>query len=225
MMWKRFRALFKGTPAAHVAPPLDFDETRSAVEAILTLDLSTLHFRDIYDDQVSNVLKRMDRGIDDVRQRANGYPKNPISADVWLSGNGYGTLASALASHFKNVGWLKREENATALWAKAVLAVNSHYHHMVGPAMLANADCHDRLGNIELSSYIYSGVVKDFVFLLDEEADDAAVPTDDDRIALECLMRASERLLARGATKLDSIDLAQIRARIAHVLSRPMSDK
>jgi hypothetical protein len=91
---------------------------------------------------------------------------------------------------------------------------------MVGPAMLANADCHDRLGNIERSSRMYAGVITDFAFLLDGWMNRTEAPIGDDRLALESLQTATERLIARGTTRLDELDLVSLQSQIQSVLSR-----
>ncbi|MEZ6058028.1 MAG: hypothetical protein R3C01_15115 [Planctomycetaceae bacterium] len=172
---------------------------------------------------VLNTLRHLDAEVENVRQQANGYPANSISALVWVNGAGYGNLACALTHHFRNAGWLKREENASALWAKATLSVCSHYHHMVGPAMLANADCHDRLGNTERATLMYEGVVKDFAFIADNWLNDSDPPHDVDRLALESLQTAMERLLSRGARDLDGIDISRLQSQVLQILSRPNS--
>ncbi len=223
MMWKQIRSLF-GRKSTGGGSQLDFDVTRSDVESVLALNLATETDREKHSEQVLNTLKRLDAEIETIRQRANGYPAGPISADVWLNGAGYANLTCALTQHFKKAGWLKREENASALWAKATLAVCSHYHHMVGPAMVANADCHERLGDSERASQMYSGVVKDFAFLLDDWDDESDAPSDDDRLAIESLKIATDRLLAGGTNQLDSISLVNTQSRAESILSRTDTD-
>jgi hypothetical protein len=202
-------------------PALDFETIKSEVESILRLDLASDAAREANGDLVLNVLRHLDADIERVGRQANGYPANPISALVWMNGAGYGNLACALTHHFREAGWLKREENASALWAKATLAVCSHYHHMVGPAMLANADCHDRLANAARATQMYSGVVKDFAFLADDWLSETESPGDEDRLALESLQTATERLLSRGILELDGIQLPVLQSQISQILSRP----
>jgi hypothetical protein len=204
---------------------MDFDALKSEVEQVLALDLSSDKSREEHGEFVLKVLRQLDAEIVNIRQQANGYPANPISALVWMNGAGYGNLACALTEHFHNAGWLKREENASALWAEVTLAVCSHYHHLVGPAMLANADCHDRLGNADRATEMYSGVVKDFAFIADDWANESDSPHDEDRLALESLQTAVDRLLTRGVSDLDGIDLASIQAQTGAVLLRPRPDQ
>lgn len=166
-------------------------------------------------------MKLLDKEIEQVRQLANGYPANPISAaDVWMAGAGYSDLARALAGHFKRAGWLQREGNACSLWAKATLSVNSHYHHLVGPAMLADADCQERLGNLVRAATLYTCVVKDFIFLAGGRFDETATPTEEDKISLRCLSTAVNRLLAQGENQVDNHELVEVQSKIESLLAR-----
>ncbi len=221
-MWNWIRSLFIGpTPSGS---SVDFESLKSEVEQLLRLDLVSDAAREANDERVLNVLRRLDAEIENVSKQANGYPANPISAHVWMNGAGYGNLACALTEHFRAAGWLKREENASALWAKAILAVCSHYHHMVGPAMIANADCHDRLENTARASQMYGGVVKDFVCIADNYLNESEPPNEEDRIALESQQTATERLLSRGTHELDGIDLSKLQSKVSNILSRPKID-
>jgi hypothetical protein len=104
-MWKKILAIFSPK-----AGPLSCDEIKGEVEAILKLDLSAESARKEHGEMVLRVLNRMLVEITTVEDRANGYPHNPIAADVWMAGVGYSNLACALTEHFKKAGWLKREE-------------------------------------------------------------------------------------------------------------------
>lgn len=214
-MWKKLLAKFGFEPK-----PAFCVETKAEVEAILKLDFSTESARKEHGKRVLAVLNRMLAEITTVEKRANGYPHNSIKADVWFAGVDYSNLACALTEHFKKAGWLKREENASALWAKAVLSTCAHYHHMVGPAMIANADCNDRLGNMERSTDLYESVVSDFVDLLEDEPDGTRELSDDEATALKALETATERLLKRGKHKVKDIDLSSVQSRVKKVLGR-----
>lgn len=218
-MWKKLLS-FLGRKTTADAGSAAFNAVKAQVEKVLGLRLNTDSDRDEHGEEVLQVLQCLDAGIEAVRQRANGYPANPISADVWLTGAGYGNLACALTHHFKTAGWLKREENASALWAKATLTVCAHYHHMVGPAMLANADCHDRLGNVERSSQMYAAIVNDFAFLLNDWVNQTEAPANENRVALESLQTAVERLVARGTTVSGTHDLLSLQSLSKNILSR-----
>ena len=82
-------------------PAFDFEGTKAVVVPILSLDLATKEARELHSEQVYNALMQLNREIELVEQRANGYPANPIGADVWMAGAGHANLASALTDHFK----------------------------------------------------------------------------------------------------------------------------
>lgn len=220
-MLKWIRSFFADEQPDELPATDSFDAIKADVERVLQLDLSSDVARQEHGESVLTVLRTLDAEIENIRQQANGYPENPISALVWINGAGFGNLASALTGHFQNAGWLKREEDASALWAKVTLAVCSHYHHMVGPAMLANADCHERLGNTDRAVQMYGCVVKDFSFIADDWANESGSPADEDRMALESLEAAAQRLLANGINNLDGIDVRAIQQQAELVLSRP----
>jgi hypothetical protein len=218
-MWTHIRSLFGGGEAARM-PASDFDAIKADVERVLQLDLTSRAARETHREIVVGTLKRLDAAVEDVRRQADGYPENPISGAVWVNGVGCANMARALTQHFKDAGWLEREENASLLWAKATLAVCSHCHDLVGPAMLANADCHDRLGKSQRATEMYRGVVKDFAFLVESYRTDDEPPTDGHRVALESLRTAIERLLSRQDPTLEGIDLRLLQTQTETILSR-----
>ena len=216
-MWNAFKSLLTRFRNRDESDPV-FDEVRALVEELLAQDFGDPSERKTKDEQVIAVLKRLDKEIESIKEQASGYyPDGTISAQVWLRGAGYANLCRELTLHFRKAGWLAREENTSALWARATLAVCAHYHHMVGPAMLANADCQERLGNAERAAQMYRAIVGDFEFLLDEDhADD---PLDEDeRTAIESLRTALRRLLEIGTGLKDKERLEQLLASAEAVL-------
>ncbi len=201
----------------------NYDATKSEVDKVLNLDLSSVEAREEHGDFVMTVIHKLDVEIENISQQSGNYPSNPISALVWMDGTTYTALTSALTTHFREAGWLDREENASMLWAKVVLSVCSHYHHMVGPAMLANADCHERLGNSQRAVQMYSGLVQDFAFIADDWAGKTDSPTDEDRLALESLHTAAKRLIANDVNELEGADIVAIQIQTESILSRPDS--
>lgn len=132
-----------------------------------------------------------------LREKANGYPANPIQADVWMDGAALATHGAALAEALHETDWTEAELTAAQCWASATLAVQSHYRNLVGPAMLAMAEPAERLGEIEYAASLYDAVIKDFEDLIDTYEGEAEPLSedDDDRIALESLKTALERRL------------------------------
>lgn len=134
---------------------------------------------------------------------------------------GMAALAERLTGHFRTAGWLGNEANTANLWAKATLAVCSHYHDMVGPAMLAVADCAERQGKPGEAISSYRAVVADFAWLSDEWKEETVAPPEDQRLALSCLKTAAERLISLGAGDRESPEkLAELIATLDAILSR-----
>ena len=213
-MMKWIRSLFS-------TPTDDFGAMKLKVEQILQLDLSSDEARQEHEEVVVSVLRKLDVEIEHIRQQANGYPARPISSLVWMNGFGYGNLMSALTRHFRNASWLKHEENASAMWVKVALAVCSHYHHVVGPAMLANANCHELLGNTDRATQMYSAIVEDFSFIAEDWSNESGPPIEEDRSALESLQTASQRLLLNGVNEVGGINIMAIKKQAEVILSRP----
>lgn len=213
-IWQRILDLFRPSPtlpniqtSSVSAPGVETPSREDAIDqaladrvnAVLELDLSDRETREPHRENIFALLVDIDRRIDWVEANANGYPNGTISASVWFVGCRMAALGERLTEHFKAAGWLGNESNAANLWAKATLSVCSHYHHMVGPAMLAVADCAERLGKPEEAIRSYQAVVADFAWLADEWTEETVAPPEDQWLALSCLKTAAERLLALEA--------------------------
>lgn len=229
-IWKRVRSLFRSqaVPVAEAGErsidmPSD-DAIAADVERILAMDFSDPQVREAKRDEVYQLIRGLDARIEVIRQQANGYPKGPISGEVWFAGYRMIGLAMALTRHFKSTGWLGHEHNASGLWAKATLAVCSHYHYMVGPAMLAYADCLERLEEPAEAIERYAAVVADFTFLPGEWEQEDAGPVGDDRDAIECLRLAAGRLLALDPHRSDAGELHSLILRIDAIFARPAAE-
>ena len=203
-MWKALTSFLKRPRPEEQSDPA-YEDVKGLVEGVLSRDYSSLSERSALDGEVIDLLKRLEREIQNVREQANGYPDGEISIHVWTSGAGYANLCRKLTLHFRKSGWLHREENASSLWANATLAVCSHYRHLVGPAMLANADCQERLGNSARAAQMYRAVVADFELLLDWDYSDGPLD-ENERTALESLRTAARRLLQIGTNSDDETD-------------------
>jgi hypothetical protein len=235
-LWQRILNLFRPTPnqsavsvTAASAPvtekAFDHDAIDKALfaraHALLQLDFSSVEVREQHRADVFALLVDIDRRIDWIEENANSYPNGTISTDVWFAGYGIAALAERLTGHFKAAGWLGNEANAANLWAKSTLSVCSHYHHMVGPAMLASADCAERQGKPDEAMRSYNAVVADFAWLSDEWNQETAAPPGDQRLALSCLKTAAERLIALDAGEERSpTQLAELIATLDAILSR-----
>lgn len=151
---------------------------------------------------------------------ANGYPRNPIQASVWLDGVELASLAHRVALIAREKDETELEEKALSSRARATLAVQSHYHHIVGPAMLDHVDCLLRLGRPEQALENLIAVIADFTPILEEsEADDEEV-CQEYRCALICLKDAAELRMRLGDAERTPI-LCDLPRRVDAVLARP----
>src|SRR5262245_32679992 len=197
------------------------DSLRAEVDRILSLDLSSSESQAAGKQAVSEILNALGAEVGRVEVEAGDYPATVISAAVWMDGAACANMACALTQHFHAAGWLSPEEFASRLWAKATLAVCSHYRNLVGPAMLANADCHERQGNTAYAAQMYDAGVKDFACTVNDWYGDGGIPHDDDRTALESLRTALERSLALAPQSPDRDSWQHLLLRTTDILARP----
>lgn len=191
-------------------PEMPSNLIQSAFEKILATDFSSEPARQSHEAEIRVALDEIAKDLRKIRRETN-----------WLTGAGYITMTHALTMHFRKSDWLHFEDKASELWARSVLSVCAHYHHLVGPAMLAHAECQDRLGHSDQAVLIYSCVVKDFAFIADDWISDEEAPQDsDDHISLGCLQTAVDYLLSHGTTKIDQIDLTSIKINIREIFAR-----
>lgn len=197
------------------------NQIKPKIERILALDLRTEEARQEHTEFVYRTLCEMAADIEKVWKAAGDYPEGVISGDVWITGADYASHAKALTQHFAENGWLKNEANASSLWVQATIAVCSHYHDLVGPAMNASADCSRRLGDINRAIEMWTAVVKDFGFLLDGYDQDPDGPEDDARVAIESLRESCLALQAAGKRTIDSFKLDKLVSKANGILARP----
>ena len=117
--------------------------------------------------------------------------------------------------------WLLERRQVADCWSKSTLAVAGHYHHLVGPAMLAAAEARLAMGESSQAKDWYCSVIEDFKFLLEDcETDNSNVDMDsEDRQALACLGQALAGWLALDAEKTAAhTEYRQLAARLEVVL-------
>lgn len=211
----------KTTTDTHASPAFAIDQIKPKIERILAMDLRTEGARQEQSEFVYQTLCEMAAEIEKVCEAAGDYPEGMISGDVWITGADYASHAQALTQHFAENGWLKNEANASSLWVQATIAVCSHYHDLVGPAMNANADCSRRLGDVDRAVKLWTAVVKDFSFLLDGYDQDTGGPEEEARVAIESLRESCLALQAAGKRTVNSIKLGKLVSKADEILSRP----
>lgn len=169
---------------------------------------------ELFREKAEGLLSAIHRKCRQVEADAGDYPRSGIRGDVWIDGASLAPVAEHLADLLRARGEADLERWAHILRCRAVLAVQSHYHHVVGPAMLARADCEERLGNHEEAVGLYDAIVADFAFLVDHIHGEA--PSDEDQLSLESLCQAILRRRRLG----EKADLAELERRAQDTLHR-----
>jgi hypothetical protein len=193
-------------------------EVESALEVFAHLPANAE--RDALRISAAQALTALSRQCKELQEAANGYPTNPIRMDIWHDGVTLGVLAHTLALQLRQRGLTEMEEQAHAFCCVAVCAVQPHDHHIVGPAMLARAECNERLGNTGVAVQLYQAVVADLSALVEAWETRAAALSAEDEVALRCLVHAIERLLVLqpGA---NATALLPLRARCRQLVPTP----
>lgn len=144
-------------------------------------------------DSVLNFMLSQLRQLDEL---SNGYPRNPIAANVWTDGASLARVGDELSDELGRRNLTEREELATRIAAGMACRVMSHYPEEIFPRVLRNARCREALGHLADAAQSYGSIVADFdqlglAELLDGAADDVS---DSDVLILESVRVAALRL-------------------------------
>ena len=85
----------------------------------------------------------------------------------YFDGVKLGELALYLSSLFQERKMKNPQEIALRIRLKAILQVQGHYHHIIGPAMLEHCAILEELGRDEEAQDNYNSVISDFLWILD----------------------------------------------------------
>jgi hypothetical protein len=184
------------------------------LQKILKRDLSASEQEETNSEALYKFLLKLRRAIASLDR--NDYSIRPISMDTWLDGVGYVEMARTLALHLRENGWLIHEEIATALWAEAALQVQNHHPHVVGPAMIAWGNCHERLGNKCRAAQIYAAVIADFSWIAEKWKNNVALPQTSVS-ALHCLKVALQKMLTIKTQDGNSAQLTTLLSKIKRI--------
>ena len=170
-------------------------------------------------EQLNQCLDAMEEQTNRIREQANDYPNYSIKADIWIEGLALANYAEVLANFLEDKNFLAEQERTTNLWAKITLSVCSHYHHLVGPAMIASASISEKTGKLDYAKAVYGAVLKDFQTILENIELDDTEPDEDNLTAINSLNTAATRLMELDAAT-DVHPLAkETQSRIASILN------
>lgn len=115
---------------------------------------------------------------------ANGYPRNPIDAQIWTEGYSLANTCDRFADAVARWDQRRGEEQATRLAATMALQVMANCPEQVFPRVLRNAVCCEGLGMIGEAIEGYSSVVEDFDQLLLKDILDSSEPFKDTEVKI-----------------------------------------
>jgi hypothetical protein len=104
---------------------------------------------------------------------ANGYPRNPISAEVWTDGKALAELCDELTGVLQAKGYPHEAELASRLATGMACQIMGHYPEEIFPRVLRNSRCREAIDNLDDAIGGYEAIVGDFEalelnYLLDE---------------------------------------------------------
>jgi hypothetical protein len=120
------------------------------------------------------------------------------SAREYFDGVKLGELAHQIALKLREHDLRNLEEIALRIRLKALLQVQGHCHHIIGPAMLEHSELLCDLGRVDEASHNYDCIIGDFSWLLDEYRNSHADVTEEDQVALKALWLALNKRLGIG---------------------------
>lgn len=171
-------------------------------------------------DNLRALLNTMGAVAQKIRESANSYPENPINASVWMDGATLAAHAEALTNYLHTTEYINYEAHAAQVWANVTLSVCGHYHHLVGPAMITNAQIAERMDNIDFAMQAYKAVLNDFTSLLDDCETYDYAPEDENAIALNSLKEAVESLIRLYDGSEECAKAIEVQKRLERILGK-----
>lgn len=219
MLLQRIKSIFGSrTSEAPTLISSNIETIKGQIETLSAKDEAALH-QSI--DELDECLRLMEIEVYRIRDKAKGYPNSVMSGDVWFDGAALANYGEFLAHFLEGKALLKQQAKATNMWTGAVLSVCSHYRHMVGPAMIANAAISEKTGHLAYAKKAYSAVLQDFESVLDAYEDLEYAPEDEDRVSLTSLKAAAQRLVELGEVSGVNASAPAILEKVTLVLGKP----
>ncbi|WP_437491536.1 hypothetical protein WME75_15810 [Sorangium sp. So ce1014] len=135
--------------------------------------------------------------LEQLRDLANGYPRNPISVTVWSDGRALTLVCDALTDALADRNEAARQELASRLAVGMACQVMGHYPEEIFPRVVRNARHREAIQQADDAAGSYQAVVDDFRSLdLEYTLDESEPLPESERYILEALSMALERLIA-----------------------------
>lgn len=112
------------------------------------------------------------------------------SGKDYFDGVKLGELAYSIAQKLKSRNLLDAQEIALRIRLKAVLQVQAHYHHIIGPAMLEHSQLLEKLDRNDEAIDNYECIISDLSWFLNEYDINEKIELDEDLISVQSLNSA-----------------------------------
>ena len=148
--------------------------------------------------EADQALKFLLKQLDELRVLSNGYPRNPISGNVWMEGQALTEICDELIDALDGRDQAERQEFASRLSVGMACQIMGHYPEQIFPRVVRNGRCREAIHQVENAIVSYEAVVRDFSLLDLDEMLEEVVPFDEDegeRFILMAVREALERLL------------------------------
>ena len=118
------------------------------VEQLLSTASTLLQYND--HDFTANIAE-VNTFLDDLQSEAHylaSKSKGAMRGDVYFNSSALLEIGEAMSRRLQGLDDLSQQYfRATRLWVASVLNIAAHYHHIVGPAMIATADAGEKIGD------------------------------------------------------------------------------
>jgi hypothetical protein len=183
--------------------------------------LCALQLNGYYPQQMKVLLKEtlhwLEALVVEIKEKANGYPGNPIAGYVWMNGATIRTWCDPLVEIFARQENGRDRANALQLKCSITGAIMGHYPQTLGPDMIATAAALEAVGETAIPKGYYQAIISDFQPMADDIQTAPEEPvTEDDIDTLQALLDAYE-----GINRLEATDaFSTERAFLTTILAR-----
>ena len=179
--------------------------------------LATAPDRDSAREMAERALNFLIRQLEELRGLANGYPRNPISADVWMAGKALAEACDVLTDVFSRWNLQREEELASRLAVGMACQVMGHYPEEIFPRVLRNSKSHEAIGEVDQAIGGYEAIVLDFGALGLEGLLDEEMPLEESsRAILAAVHEACKRLTELTAN--GRAEVRELKGKLEHRL-------
>jgi hypothetical protein len=129
-----------------------------------------------------------------------------------------GELTYKIALKLRTRNLTNLEEIALRIRLKAILQVQCHYHHIIGPAILEHCALLEKLDRIEEATGNYDCIISDFSWFLNDYGTDERVENEEDLVSIQSLNKALALRLSHDASLQEKSDLEEKHRRVELLL-------